>query len=429
MKTLEAFRLQAVEMDAADALSAFRNRFYIPPSTIYVDGNSLGLMSKDAEASLARVLEEWKTLGIKGWLEGQRPWFYFAEEIGEMASGLVGAAPGELVFSGTTTVNIHSLVSTFYKPREGRKKILADALNFPSDIYALQGQILQKGLDPRDNLVLAPPEANGQTLNEDTIVSMMKADVALVYLPSVLYASGQLLDMEYLTRQAHQRNIPIGFDCSHSAGAVPHHFSEWGVDFATFCSYKYLNGGPGSAAFLYVNHKHFNKEPLMAGWFGYVKNKQFDMSLHFEHAQSAGGWQISSPGILGSSTMEGSIEIMREAGIEPIREKSLKMTGYFIEIIDALLSQPPCDFSIATPREEHRRGGHIALKHPEGLRITEALKARGIVPDFRAPDIVRIAPVALYNTFEEVWQVASALFEIMEKREFEKYPEERKAIS
>ncbi len=400
----------------------------MPEKTIYVDGNSLGLLSKDAEQSLLRVLDEWKTMGIKGWLEAERPWFYFAEQIGDMATPLVGAAPGELIFSGTTTVNIHSLISTFYQPTRSRDKILADELNFPSDIYALQGQLKQKDKNPADKLILAASK-DGRTLDEELIVSLMTDDVSLVYLPSVIYGSGQLLDMEFLTREAHKRGIPIGFDCSHSAGAVPHDFHRWGVDFATFCSYKYLNGGPGCTAFLYIHRNHFNKEPLMAGWFGYVKEKQFDMSLAFEPARHAGGWQISSPGILGASTMEGSLKIINEAGIEAIRTKSLKLTAFFVELVQTVLHETGHGFSISTPKEDHRRGGHIALTHPEALRINEALKAKGFVPDFRAPDTIRIAPVALYNTYEEVWQVANALLEIMIQKEYLKFEKQRKAIS
>ncbi len=420
---------QALALDKADRLAGFRSRFYIPENTIYVDGNSLGLLSKEAEKSLLRVLDEWKTLGIKGWLDAQRPWFWFAEQIGEMASGLVGADPHELIFTGTTTVNIHSLVSTFYNPSGKRTRILADEVNFPSDIYALKGQIRQKGLDPREELLLAPSH-DGYNLHEDTIVSMMTDDVALVYLPSVLYASGQLLDMEYLTKEAHKRGIPVGFDCSHSAGAVPHHFSKWGVDFAVFCSYKYLNGGPGCSAFLYVNKEHFHKEPMTPGWFGYIKDKQFDMLPDFDHARSAGGWQISSPGILGASTMEGSLQIINEAGIEAIREKSLKMTSFLMTLIREMLPEKQYGYTIITPTRDNQRGGHVALSHPGiALRVNEALKAHNIIPDFRTPDIIRIAPVALYNTFEEMYKVVAAIKEITDTKEYINYDNRRKAIS
>jgi kynureninase len=418
----------AFALDKEDPLSGFRERFYMPADAIYVDGNSLGLLSKDAEVSLLRVLNEWKTLGIRGWLEAQRPWFYFAEQIGAMTSALVGAKPEELMLTGTTTVNIHSLISSLYKPAAKKTKILADELNFPSDIYALKGQIKMKGLDPAKELILVP--GNNGILDEEKIVEMMTDEVALIFLPSVIYRSGQLLNMEYLTAEAHKRNIIIGFDCCHSAGAVPHYFSQWGVDFAIFCSYKYLNGGPGCAAFLYLNKKHFDKEPLMAGWFGCIKDRQFDMSLDFDHSPNAGGWQISSPGILGTSPIEGAIQILLEAGISNIREKSLQMTSYLIYLVQQLISGDPYNFIIYTPLEPNRRSGHIAIgRKDDAFRINEALKAKGVIPDFRPPDIIRIAPIAIYNTYHEVWKVVNYLKEIIDNKEYEKFPSERKAIS
>lgn len=428
-KTQPTDRSYALELDKSDLLARYRKRFYIPEGAIYMDGNSLGLLSADAEASLHRVLSEWRQFGIRGWLEAQKPWFWFAEELGEMAAPLVGAAKQELVLTGTTTVNIHSLISTFYTPSQGRTKILADALNFPSDIYALKGQISIRGLDPDKELVLAGGN-NQRLLDEDQLVSMMTKDVALVFLPSVLFTSGQLLDMKYLTEEAHKRGICIGFDCSHSAGAIPHHFHEWDIDFATFCGYKYLNGGPGCPAFLYVNKKHFDRKPMMAGWFGYNKEKQFEMLLTFEHAIGAGGWQISSPGIFGAATLEGSLRLFGKTGIEAIRKKSLNLTSYFITLISSLFPGTDTPFTIITPIEPHRRGGHVALAHPtEAWRITQALKARGIIPDFRTPDVIRIAPAALYNTFEEVWQTAHILKRIIDKKEYKKFPKERTAIS
>jgi kynureninase len=260
-------------------------------------------------------------------------------------------------------------------------------------------------------------------------VELMDDSVALVFLPSVLYRSGQLLDIRYLAEEAHKRDILIGFDCCHSVGSVPHHFDSWGVDFALWCSYKYLNGGPGNTAFLYVNKKHFNREPALAGWFGYVKEKQFDMSLEFEHSRDAGGWQISSPAILSSAPLEGSLKVTLDAGIEAIRGKSLRMTSYLMYLVDQLLSRSPYGFSIGTPREDERRGGHVAIEHDEGLRVSEALRFRGVIPDFRPPNILRIAPIPLYNTYREIWQVAQHLKDIIDKREYERFSKQRKAIS
>ncbi len=419
----------AADLDKNDRLKDFRNRFYIPQDKIYFDGNSLGLLSKDAEQSLNRVLDEWKNQAIGGWLNAQRPWFYFAEQIGEMAAEIVGAKPKELILTGTTTVNIHALISTFYQPKGTKTKILADELNFPSDIYALEGQLKLKGFNPKEHLILVPSE-DGNLLDEQKIVEMMTDEVAVVFLPSVLYRSGQLLDMEYLTSEAHKRDIVIGFDCSHSAGAVPHHFSDWGVDFALFCSYKYLNGGPGCAAFLYINEKHFDKKPQLPGWFGYKKEKQFDLLIDFEHEKSAGGWQISSPGILGSSPIEGALNIILEAGIENVRKKSVHLTTYLICLIEELLENDRYQFKIITPKNPDQRSGHVAISHAsETYRVNEALKARGVVPDFRPPDIIRLAPIALYNTFDEVWQVVHYLKEIIDQKAYLNFSTDKSAIT
>jgi len=418
----------ARKLDFEDPLARFRDRFYNPEGGIYMDGNSLGLLSRDSEGSVFRVLKEWKTLGIRGWLEAKRPWFHFAEELGVMCAKLVGAEPEEVVATGTTTVNIHSLVNTFYQPNGKRKRILADELDFPSDIYALRSVIKLKGLDPRENLILVPSE-DDRFLDEKKIVELMNDEVALVFLPSVLYRSGQLLSVEYLTKEAHSRGILVGFDCCHSVGVVQHCFDKWDVDFALWCSYKYLNGGPGGTAFLYINKKHFGREPALAGWFGYIKAKQFDMSLSFKHSKSAGGWQISSPAILSSAPIEGSLKIILEAGIEAIRKKSLKMTSYLMYLVDEALSEHPYNFTIGTPREAQRRGGHVAIEHEEGMRISEALRARGVIPDYRPPNIIRIAPIPLYNTYFEIWRVVQHLKEIIDKKEYEKFSKERKMIS
>ncbi|MFX0013191.1 MAG: kynureninase [Promethearchaeota archaeon] len=408
---------EAIQLDSEDPLANFRSRFYIPSDTIYVDGNSLGLLSKDAERSLLRVVKEWKTFGISGWFEGERPWWYFGEDLGAIAAPLVGAEPIEVAATGTTTVNLHSLVSTFYHPDGKKTKILADTLDFPTDIYALQSQIKLKGLDPTQHLVLVPP--NGRFLDEKKIVDYMTDEIALVMLPSALYRSGQLLDIAYLTLEAHERGIPIGFDCSHSVGAVPHYFDKWGVDFAVWCSYKYLNSGPGGTAFLYINKKHFHKEPGLTGWFGYIKEKQFEMQLDFKHTKSAGGWQISSSNILCSAPIEGALAVTLEAGIDRIREKSIKLTTYLIDLVDKLLTGTPYNFEIGTPRDPKQRTGHVAIEHDEAFRITEALKARRVITDFRPPNIIRIAPVALYNSYHEVWQIVQLLKDIIDNQEYE----------
>jgi len=412
----------ALKLDSQDPLSKFRDRFYIPENeTIYLDGNSLGLSSKDAELNILRVIDEWKKMGIRGWLEPEKPWFHFGERLGAMMAPLVGAKPEEVVATGTTTVNLHSLVSTFYQPQGKKTKILANELEFPTDIYALKSQILLKGLDPIDHLVRIPSE-DGRNLSEDTIVESMTSDIALILLSSALYRSGQLLDIPYLTEEAHKRDIPIGWDCCHSVGALPHFFHDWDVDFAFWCSYKYLNSGPGSTAFLYINKKHFQKIPGLTGWFGYVKEKQFEMSHDFEHAKSAGGWQMSSSNIFCSAPIEGSLKIHLEAGIDNIRKKSLKMTSYLIYLIDEILSISPYNFRVGTPRDPEKRTGHVALEHDEhAIVINELLMKQNIVTDFRYPNVIRIAPIALYNTYHEIWQTIQIIKNIIDQNKLQEH--------
>ena len=411
----------ARKLDATDPIKTFRERFYIPGNTIYMDGNSLGLLSKDSEVTLHHNLKKWKTKAINGWLEGDQAWFYYAEEIGKLVAPLIGAEPGEVIATGSTTVNLHALLSTFFKPKPGKNKILTDETNFPSDIYALKSHLKLRGFDPESHLVMVPAEKDG-TLSEDRVIKQMDKDIALALFQSVIFTTSKLLDVATLTQEAHRNEILIGFDCSHSAGVVPHAFDKDDVDFAFWCGYKYLNGGPGSPAFIFINKKHFEKEPLMAGWFGYKKEKQFEMSLEFDHDRSAGGWQISSPVILGLAPLEGSLRIINKAGIEQIRAKSTKLTSYFIYLIDQILVKDPYNFYIGTPRDPDKRGGHIALKRDTEIRkINEALKSRGIISDFRPPNIIRLAPAPLYNTFQEVWEVVYALKEIIEKREYMKF--------
>ncbi len=413
----------ALQLDLEDPLSEYRDHFYFPGnSTIYFDGNSLGLFSKEAEQSLLKVIKDWKELGILGWYKPKNSWFYFGEDLGAMAAPLVGAEPEEVVATGTTTVNLHSLVSTFYHPEEGKcTKIIADELDFPTDIYALKSQIKLKGLDPKEHLILIPSN-DGRTIDEDKIIKRMDDDVALILLPSALYRSGQLFNMEYLTKAANDRNIPIGWDCSHSVGVVPHKFDEWGIDFAFWCSYKYLNSGPGGTGFLYLNRKHFEKEPGLAGWFGYEKARQFDMSLDFNHAKSAGGWQISSSNILCSAPIEGALSLHLKAGIHNIRKKSIHQTEYLIYLVDNLLTKDPYNFRIGTPRNPAKRSGHIAIEHDtEARRINECLRIyHNVISDFRPPNVIRMAPIALYNQYHEIWLVAQHLKQIIDEKEYEK---------
>lgn len=417
----------AKRQDAADTLSSFRERFYRPEG-IYMDGNSLGLMSKDAERSLLSALDEWKRLGVNGWLDSAPQWHFYGETLGEMAAPLVGAEPSEVCMACSTTVNMHNLVATFYHPQGKRTKILADELNFPSTLYALQSQVRLHGLDPQKHLVMVGSR-DGLTLSEEDIIEAMNETIALIVLPAVLYRSGQLLNLRRLAEEAHSRGIVIGFDCAHSAGSVAHRFDEDGIDFATWCSYKHFNGGPGAPAFLFINKRHFPQQPGLAGWYGFVRERQFDMNPWFRHSEQAGGWQIGTPHVLSAAPLFGTLKMFQEAGIDRIRAKSLRLTRYFMEQAEERLIRMGYGFALGTPHEPEQRGGHVALLHDEAWRICRALKAHNVVPDYRPPNVVRIAPVALYNTFEDVWNVVDILEKIITGREYERFSNDRDIVS
>ncbi len=419
-------RAFAKKLDEQDALSDFREKFYLNPGEIYMDGNSLGLMSKPAERAIHRMLEEWKTLGIRGWLGAEKPWYYYSEELSKGLAPLVGASPEEVTVHASTTINIHNLISTMYEPTKKRYKILIDNLNFPTDRYAIESFLELQGKNLETHLKVVESR-DGKTLDEDEIIKEMTDDVALILLPAVLYRSGQLLDIEKLTKKAHEKDIIIGFDCSHSAGVVNHQLSDHGVDFAMWSNYKYLNNGPGGASGLYLNKKHFNKPVGLAGWFGSTKEKQFDLEDHLTPSNDASGLEIGTPNLLSMAPLEGSLEIFKEAGIDRVREKSIQITDYFIYLIDEYLTT--YGFEVGSPRESSRRGGHVALIHEEAVRINEALKDEGIVPDFRNPNVIRLAPVPLYISYEEVFDVVMALKRIMENKTYEKYDKKRSVVA
>jgi kynureninase len=422
LKSLE----YAEKLDQQDPLQSFREEFYLPEKDIYLDGNSLGLMSKRAEKSLLELVDSWRKQGIDGWMNGKYPWFTLSEKLGEMCAPIIGAKANEVIITASTTTNLHQLVATFYKPQGKRTKILADELNFPSDIYALQSQLQLKGLDPNEHFIQVKSR-DGRMIDEQDIIDAMTEEVALIILPTVLYRSGQLLDIEKLTSEAHKRGILIGFDGCHSVGAIPHQFNKWGVDFAYWCTYKYLNSGPGGVGALYVNEKHFGTMPGLTGWFGSNKEKQFDMEHTFTQASDAGAYQIGTPHLLSTAPLIGSLEMFAEASIEAIRAKSLKLTNFLMELIQSELGE--FNYTIGNPLEDDRRGGHVALEHPEAARICKALKEAGVIPDYRNPNIIRLAPVAFYTSYVDVWHTVQILKRIMEEKLYEKFENKREVIA
>ncbi|WP_442603578.1 kynureninase [Paenibacillus sp. KN14-4R] len=416
----------AKNLDAQDKLGALRDEFYIPDGMIYLDGNSLGLLSKRAEQTLLNMLQSWKNYHIDGWTTGEEPWFYLPEKLGRMMAPLVGAEPEEVIITGSTTINLHQLAATFYEPKGNRTKIIATELDFPTDIYALQSQIRLRGYDPETHLI-SIQSRDGRLIEEEDIIAAMTDEVALILLPTVLYRSGQLLDIQRLTEEAHARGIIIGFDGCHSVGAIPHYFSKWGVDFAVWCNYKYLNAGPGGVASLYVNKKHFGRIPGLTGWYSSRKDKQFDMEHQLTVEHSAGAFQTGTPHILSMAPLMGSLEIFAKTSIEEIRIKSLHITQYFMQLVNEDLLE--LGFTLLNPTEDSRRGGHISLHHEEAVRICKALKANNIIPDYRAPNVIRLAPVALYVTYEDVWKTVQVLKAIIHNKQYEAFDSQRGVVA
>ncbi|WP_254544017.1 kynureninase [Halomarina pelagica] len=417
MGALDAERDDARRRDAADPLAGLRERFAVPDGELYMDGNSLGPLSTDAERTLSRVVDEWRDLGIRGWTDADPPWFEYAERLGDRLAPVVGADAEEVVAANSTTVNVHTLVGTFYDALEGTPAVLVDELDFPTDHYAVRAQLRARGVDPDEGLI-AVESRDGRTVEEDDVVAAMdEHDVGIVFLPSVLYRSGQLLDVERIAREAHDRGIVAGFDLAHSVGVVPHHLSEWDVDFAVWCSYKYLNAGPGAIAGLYVDREHFGMTPALAGWWGHEKATQFDMELTYTPERSAGAWQIGTVPMLSAAPLEGALDVVEEAGIEAIREKSVALTTLLVDLADEHL--PECE--VGTPRDPARRGGHVALEHDEADRISRALGARDVIVDYRPPNVVRLCPAPLYVGFEDVVDAVAHVRAVLDEREYERF--------
>ena len=416
----------ARKLDKQDILKHYRDEFYLLPDIMYMDGNSLGLLSKRAEQSLLSILDSWKKYGIDGWTQGEHPWFYFSETLSEMCAPLVGALKEEVMITGSTTTNLHQLVASFYHPHGKRTKILVDELNFPSDLYAISSQLSLHGYNPEEHMKFVKSR-DGNTLLEEEIIESMTDDIALIVLPSVLYRSGQILNLKTLTKAAHERNIIIGFDLCHSIGSVPHNLDDWDVDFAFWCNYKHLNGGPGAVGGLFVNQKHFGKRPGLAGWFGSHKEKQFDLAIEMSPASDAGAYQIGTPNILSAAPLYGSLQLFAEVGIDAIRSKSLTLTDYMMFLIKEELRD--FQFNIANPVDHERRGGHIYLVHEEAARICKALKDHRVIPDFRSPNGIRLAPVALYNSFEDVWNTVQIFKKIMTEETYKKYENKRDVVA
>ena len=408
----------AHRLDLEDPLSRFRARFALPagPSgrpLVYFCGHSLGLMPKAARAIVNEELDDWESLGVEGHFHSRRPWFSYHERFRESGARLVGARPGEVVMMNGLTVNLHLMLATFYRPTAGRHAILIEEHAFPSDHYAAASQIRHHGGDPATSLIVARARTGEPALRTEDLERLIAergADIAVVLLPGVQYLTGQALDLGRLAAAAHRHGCVIGSDLAHAVGNVPLKLHEWEVDFGVWCSYKYLNSGPGAVAGCFVHERHGNHRtlPRLAGWWGNDPATRFGMQEEFVPRTGADGWQISNPPILAMAPLLASLEIFEEAGLEALRARSVRMTSYLLALLDRL---PPGRVDVLTPRRPDERGCQVSLRVRNGRAkaLQGTLQKAGVVLDFREPDVLRLAPVPLYNTFHEIWRFASTL--------------------
>ena len=411
----------AQAMDAADPLKHYRDRFHIPTfhekPVKYFTGNSLGLQPKATQAYVQQELDDWAKWGVEGHFHGKNPWFAYHEFLTEKAARVVGALPKEVVVTHSLTTNLHLLMVSFYRPSGKRTKILCEAKAFPSDLYALESQVRFHGLDPASDLVALAPRDGEHLLREEDILAKIAElgdTLALVMFGGVNYYTGQLLDMPGITKAGHAVGAIVGFDLAHAAGNVPMQLHDWDVDFAAWCSYKYMNSGPGGVSGMFVHERFANRPdlPRFAGWWGYDKKTRFQMEPGFKPMEGAEGWQLSNAPVLGMAAHLASLELFDEVGMERLKEKSVQLTGYLEFLIDGLTEKygDKCRFEIITPREESRRGAQLSiLVHGKGKALFDALSAQGVVADWREPNVIRVAPVPLYNSFEDVYYLAKFL--------------------
>jgi kynureninase len=414
----------AKQLDAQDSLRVSREKFHLPANRsgeplIYFAGNSLGLMPKAAKQVVEQELEDWAKLGVDAHLDAATPWYSYHETLRDPIARLVGAQPIEVICMNSLTVNLHLMMATFYHPTKSRFKILMEDPAFPSDTYAIKTQIVHHGLSAKEALILARPRGGEFTVRTEEIRDLMEKhadELAVVLIGGVNFFTGQLFDIPTITAAAQKHGITVGVDLAHAIGNVPLSLHDWNVDFAVWCSYKYLNAGPGGVAGAFVHERHATNTnlPRLAGWFGNDPNTRFRMHLEpeFIPVPSADGWQISNPPILSMAPLRASLAIFEEAGgMDSLRQKSIKLTNYLQFLLESEPDgQSKKQYTIITPRQADQRGCQLSIlvrEHPKEL-FTK-LEAADVKCDFREPNVIRVAPTPLYNTFHEVWRFANIL--------------------
>ncbi len=406
----------AQQLDANDILKEYRNQFHIPKTkngkdTIYLCGNSLGLQPTTTKDALLQELEDWKNLGVEGHTHAKNPWMPYHELLTNNMAAIVGAKPNEVVVMNSLTVNLHLMMASFYNPTATRNKILIDWNPFPSDRYAIASQIKWHGYVANDCIIEPLPKSDAYIQQNDIlqIIEEQGDSIALVMIGAVNYYSGQVYNMEAITKAAKAKGCMVGFDLAHGAGNVICNLHQVGCDFAVWCTYKYLNSGPGSLSGCFIHERHHNNTNLnrLEGWWGTNKATRFKMLPNFEPIPTAEAWQLSNPPILSMAAINASLQVFANAGMENLRKKSEELTSYLVYL---LLQINITDMQIITPLQMEERGCQVSLRFiNNGKLYFEKLTKAGIIADWREPDVIRIAAVPLYNSFEDVWQFVNVL--------------------
>jgi len=405
----------AKELDAQDELKHFRDQFYIPlvhgKEAIYFTGNSLGLQPKSTQDYVLNELEDWASFGVEGHFHARHPWLPYHENFPRLLSPIVGALENEIVVMNQLTVNLHLLMVSFYRPTPQRYKIICEAKAFPSDQYAFESQVKYHGLDPDEAVIEISPRAGEHRIRTVDILSAIKEhgdSTALVLFGGVNYYTGQFFDIKAITDAAHAGGAYAGFDLAHAAGNVELKLHDWQVDFACWCSYKYLNSGPGGVAGVYIHEKHVADPslPRFAGWWGYQKETRFKMEKGFRPIPTAEGWQLSNAPVLSMAAHRASLDIFEAAGMDRLHRKRKKLAAYLHAVLLSLNQQDQeKQIEVITPAEEEERGCQVSmLMLKNGQSVFESLTRQGVIADWREPNVIRVAPVPLYNTFEDIYR-------------------------
>ncbi len=407
----------AKQLDQEDSLAFLRDEFYIPRDAngkewIYFTGNSLGLQPKMTQKYLQQELDDWANLGVEGHFAAKNPWLNYHEDLSIKMAKIVGAKPIEVTIANTLSVNLHLLMVSFYQPTKTKYKILIESDAFPSDRYAVESQLKFHGFDPAESLVEWKPR-NGETLlnleDLEQIIQNQGDEIALLLIGGLNYYTGQFLDLKRITEIGHSKNCKVGIDLAHGAGNILPNLHDSNVDFAAWCTYKYLNSGPGSLGGIFVHKKHAkNKElPRFAGWWNHNKKTRFNMRMPFDVMEGAEGWQLSNPPILSMAAIKSSLDIFDKIGMDALRAKSEKLTGFFEFLIHQLDSDK---INIITPKNPSERGCQLSIQVKNADKsLHKKLSANNIITDWREPDVIRCAPVPMYNSFEDVFQMVSIL--------------------